>query len=109
GVAGLGERQVDREVRRRARVGLHVGVVGAEQRLGPVPGDRLQRVDELLALVIAAARVALGVLVGQHGARRLEYGERHVVLRRDQPGLVVLPAGLVFDKAGVLGVRALDV
>ena len=62
-VAWLGERQVDREVRGRAGVRLHVGGLDAEQRLGPVPGDRLDLVDELLALVVPAARVALGVLV----------------------------------------------
>ena len=70
-VARLGEGQVDREVGGRARVRLHVGVVHAEQRLGPVPGDRLHRVDELLTLE-SAAGVALGVLVGQHAARRLD-------------------------------------
>ena len=107
-VARLGEGQVDGEVGGRARVRLHVGVVHAEQRLGPVPGDRLDRVDELLALVVAAAGVALGVLVGQHAARRLEHGHRDVVLRRDQPGLLVLPAGLVLDELGDLRVIALD-
>ena len=107
-VARLGERQVDGEVGGRARVRLHVGVIDAEQRLGPVPGDRLDRVDELLALVVTAAGVALGVLVGQHAARGLEHGHRDVVLRRDQPGLLVLPAGLVLDELGDLGVIALD-
>ena len=107
-VARLGERQVDREVRGRTRVRLHVGVVHAEQGRGPVPGDRLDLVDELLALVVPAARVALGVLIGQHAARGLEHGHRHVVLGRDQPGLLVLPAGLVLDEPGDLRVRALD-
>jgi hypothetical protein len=107
-VARLGERQVDREVGRRARVRLHVGVVHAEQRLGPVPGDRLDRVDELLPLVVTAAGVALGILVGQHAALRLEDGYRDVVLGRDQPGLLVLPAGLILDELGDLRVIALD-
>ena len=56
GVARLQERQVDGEVGGRARVGLDVGVVDAEQALGPVDRQRLDRVDELLALVVALAR-----------------------------------------------------
>src|SRR5205807_2717246 len=107
-VARLGERQVDREVRGRARIRLHVGVVHAEQRLRPVPRDRLDLIDELLALVVTAARITLRVLVGQHAARRLEHGHRHVVLRRDEPGLLVLPPGLVVDEPGDLRVGGLD-
>ena len=63
GVARLAEREVDGEVRRRARVGLHVGVLDAEQRLRAVDGQLLDLVDVLLALVVALARIALAVLV----------------------------------------------
>jgi hypothetical protein len=47
-------------------VGLHVGVLGAEQPLRPVDGQGLRLVDELVAAVVALARVALRVLVGEH-------------------------------------------
>jgi hypothetical protein len=39
-------------------------VLDAEHFLGPVDGERLEPIDELLALVVAAARVTLRVLVG---------------------------------------------
>ena len=82
GVAGLGEGQVDGQVGGRAGVRLDVGVVDAEERLRAVDGERLDLVDVLLALVVALARVPLGVLVREHGAGRLEHRGRDVVLRR---------------------------
>ena len=73
GVAGLEQRGHRRGVGLRARVRLHVGVLGAEQRLDPVDRQLLDDVDVLAAAVVAAARVALGVLVGQHRALRLHH------------------------------------
>ena len=69
-VAGLQQRVVDGGVGLRAGVRLDVGVLGAEQRLGAVDRELLDDVDVLAAAVVALARVALGVLVGQHGALR---------------------------------------
>jgi hypothetical protein len=54
-------------------------------------------------------RVALRVLVGQHGARGLEHGERDVVLRRDEPDLLELPARLLIDQSGDLRIGQGDV
>ncbi len=104
GVAGLEEREVDGEVGGGAGVRLHVGVVDAEQRLGPLDGEGLDLVDDLLALVVALAGVALGVLVGQHRAGRLEHGRRDVVLGRDEAHRVALALGLGPDEVGDLGV-----
>jgi hypothetical protein len=95
---------MDGEVRGRARVRLHVGVLGAEQRLGAVDDEALELVDDLLALVVALAGVALGVLVGEDGAGGLEDGRRHVVLRRDHADLVVLALGLGLHQVRDLGV-----
>ena len=49
----------------RAGVGLHVGVLGAEQLLDAVDRELLDDVDVLAAAVVALAGVALGVLVGE--------------------------------------------
>ncbi len=95
GVAGIHDGEVHRHVGLCARVRLHVGVVGAEQRLGARNGQRLGDVHELAAAVVALAGVALGVLVGQHRARRLENRAAHEVLRRDQLEPFVLPLLLV--------------
>ena len=64
---------IDRGVGLRAGVRLHVGVFGAEQRLDPVDRELLDHVDVLAAAVVAPARVALGVLVGQHRTLRLHH------------------------------------
>ena len=73
-VARLQQREVHRHVGLRAGVRLHVGVLGAEQLLRARDRERLGDVDELAAAVVALARIALGVLVGQHRAGRFEHG-----------------------------------
>ena len=74
-VAGLEQRVVDGGVRLGARVGLDVRVLGAEQGLGSVDRELLGDVDMLAAAVVPLAGIALGVLVGQHGALALEHGD----------------------------------
>jgi hypothetical protein len=99
-VAGREQREVGGHVGLRARMGLHVGMFGAEQR--PRAGDR-QRLDlvvPLTAAVVATARVALGVLVGEDGACRLHDRFADEVLRRDQFQPVVLACSLAGERAG---------
>ncbi len=91
---GLQQRQVDGGVGLRAGVRLHVGVVGAEQLLGAVDGQLLGDVDVLAAAVVALARIAFGVLVGQHRALRLEHARAGVVLRGDQLDVLFLALAL---------------
>ena len=55
----------DGHVRLRAGVRLDVGVLGAEELLRALDRERLGDVDELAAAVVALARIALGVLVGE--------------------------------------------
>ena len=54
--------------------------------------ELLDLVDDLLALVVALARVALGVLVREARAGRLHHGARGVVLARDEAHRLVLAA-----------------
>src|SRR5438093_8621892 len=75
-------------------MGLHVGRLGPEQRLGAVDREGLHLVDELAAAVIPLARISLGVLVGEHRALRLEHRLAHHVLGGDQLEVVLLPLGL---------------
>ena len=103
-VARLQQRVVDGRVGLRARVRLDVGVLGAEQRLRAVDRQLLDHVDELAAAVVALARVALGVLVGQHRALTLEDRLRHEVLRSDHLQRALLALDLVADGLGHLGV-----
>lgn len=104
GVAGAQQGGVRGEDRRGAGVGLHIGVLGAEERPGPVDGDPLGHVDELAAAVVAGAGVALGVLVGERGAEGREDGRRREVLGGDQLQRRGLPGRLAEDDLGDLGV-----
>ena len=97
GVAGLEQREVDRHVRLRARVRLHVGVLGAEQRLRAFDRERFHHVHVFAAAVIALARIAFGVFVRQDGAGGFEQRRAHEIFRGDQLEAVVLPVQLVAD------------
>ena len=104
GVPGGRDGVQDRGVRAGAGVRLDVRVRGTEEGLRPVDGELLGDVDELAAAVVALARVALGVLVRQDGALRLEHGARDEVLGRDHLEGVALAAELLLEHLGDLGV-----
>src|SRR5215469_16765120 len=77
--------------------------------LGALTGEPLDLVDDLLALVIPPARVALRVLVGEDAAGGFEHGHGDIVLRWDQPDRVPLPTRLSLDELRDLRVSARDV
>jgi hypothetical protein len=85
-------------------VGLHVGVRRAEEALRAVDGQRLRDIHEFAATVVAAAGVALRVLVGEHGALRLEHRARNEVLARDHLERAALSAEFVGEDRGNLRV-----
>jgi hypothetical protein len=58
-----------------------------------------------VAAVVALARVALGVLVGEHRADRLHHGRRREVLARDELQAGALALDLAVDEVEHLGVR----
>ena len=63
---------------------LDVGPFRPVDLLDPVDGDLLDLVDHFAASVVALARVAFRVFVGQHGAHRLANVIAHVILGRDE-------------------------
>ena len=69
----------------------------SNSRLARSIASGLGDVDMLAAAIVALARVALGVLVGQHRALRLEHGAADDVLAGDQLDLVLLAAELGRD------------
>src|SRR5438552_8736686 len=78
-------------------MGLDVGRLGAEQRLGALDGERLHLIYELAAPIVAPAAIALGVLVGENGALRLEDRLAHQVLGSYQLVVALLSLGLSTD------------
>ena len=91
GVARLQNGRVGFHVGLRSGMGLHVGVLRAEQLLGAVARQVLDDVGKLAAAVVALARISLGVLIGEHRARGFEHGFADEVFRGDQ--LQALRAG----------------
>ena len=107
-VARLQGGQVDGRVGLGAGVRLHVGVLGAEELLGPVAGQVLDHVDVLAAAVVAPAGIALGVLVRQHAAHGLHHGGAGVVLAGDHLQAVLLPGDLAGNGGPDLRVLLFD-
>ncbi len=104
-LAGLQQRVIDGGVGLRTGVRLHVGVLGSEQCLGAVNRQLLADVDLLAAAVVAAARVALGVLVGQHRTDGFQDSEGHEVLRGDHLQRVLLAPKLTLHRRGDLRIH----
>ena len=73
-VARLDQREHHRLVGLAARMRLHVGEGAVEQALGAVDGELLDDVDILAAAVIAPARIAFGIFVGEQRTGGLEHG-----------------------------------
>ena len=103
-VARVEQRVVDGGVRLGAGVRLHVGVVGAEQRLRAIDRELLDDVDVLAAAVVALAGIALGVLVREDAPLRLEDRGGHEVLAGDHLQRALLAFELTADRLGHLGV-----
>jgi hypothetical protein len=104
GVAGREHGGVGGLVGLRAGVRLHVGVLGAEELLGAIPGQVLDDVGELAAAVVALAGIALGVLVGEDAGGGFEHRFGDEVLAGDQLELGVLALHLVLDGLIDLGI-----
>ena len=101
-VAGGRDRGEHGGVGRGTGVRLHVGVGGAEQALGAADREGLGDVDEFASAVVAAARVALCVLVGEHGALRLEHRAGNEVLAGDHLERAALAVELLLQNGGDL-------
>ena len=79
---------------------LHIGKAAAEQSGHALNGQPLDDIDKLAAAVIALARQAFGIFVGQHRALRLEHGAADDVFRGDQLDFVALAGELQRDRIG---------
>ena len=103
-VARLEQRLVHAHVGVGAGMRLHVRVLGAEQLLGALDGERLDVVDDRVAAVVALARISLGVLVGEHRSHGAHHGRRREVLAGDELQAAGLTLELALQQVGDLGV-----
>ena len=107
-IAGLQQGQKHSLIGLGARMGLNIGIGAIEQGLGPLNRQGLGNIDKFAAAIIPAARIALGILVGQDRALGLEHGARDNVFRRDQLDLGLLTLHLLGDTGEQFGVRILE-
>ncbi len=88
------------------RVGLNVHMFSTrEKREGALLGKALDLVDELAAAVVAPPRQALGVLVGEPRALRLEHRSEGVVFARDQLDVPALAVALALHGRPQVGIN----
>jgi hypothetical protein len=87
---------------------LNIGMLGAEQRLDAIAGQRLNFVDEFAAAVITPAGIALGVLVREDGAGGFEDRGARVVFGGDQLQSLGLPPPLALDGLKDFMIRVLE-
>ena len=107
-VAGVEHRKVDRHVRLRAGMRLDVGMLCAKELLRAVAGQILHDVHILASAVIALARIALRIFIGQVRAHRGEHCVADEVLRSDQLDVLVLTGELVVHRRAQLGINRLN-
>src|SRR4029079_12576793 len=96
-VARLQQREEDLRVGRSTRMRLHVRELAPEQLGDAVDRKPLGDIHVLAAAVVAFARKAFGIFVGEYRSLRLENRTRHDVLGGDQLDLVALALELFPD------------
>mmetsp|Transcript_23338 Transcript_23338/g.28922 ORF Transcript_23338/g.28922 Transcript_23338/m.28922 type:complete len:237 (+) Transcript_23338:808-1518(+) len=110
---GRHKTRVHGKVGRAARERLHVDRpllgVGTEGLKSALLAKELYLVDDLIATVIAASGVSLGVLVGEAGAKGLHDSLGREVLARNELNSIDLSSALLGDKGGHLGVDLADI
>ena len=89
-IAGLYEGEVYRHVGLAAGVGLHVGVVGAEELAGPLARYLFDYVHMFAAAVKAPSGIAFGVFVCEMAADRLHYRGGSEILAGNELDMVAL-------------------
>ena len=104
GVAGLQYGQENALIGLAAGMRLHIGELAVEQLLRALDGEFFRDVHHLAAAVIALARVAFRIFVGEDGPCGFEHGLRHVVLGRNQLDLVMLTEKLTIQNGRDLGI-----
>ena len=98
GIPGLAYRELHRHIGLGPGMRLHIGVVTAEEFLGPVDGQILHHVHTVAAAIVSLAGIPFRVFVGQRTAHGGHHGLTHPVLGRDQFNVAVLSVLFVHDR-----------
>ena len=107
-VAGLQRGHIDGDVGGRAGMRLHVGVFRAEKFLGAIDRQLFHFVGDFAAAVVALARIALGVFVGEDRAHGFEHRFRDEIFARDQFQAGSLALGLFAEQVRDRGIDGVE-
>ena len=107
-IARLTFSEIDRHVRLRTGMGLHIGMIGAKERLGTVDRQVLGDIDNVTAAVITLAGVAFCVFIGQHRALCFENILADKILRSDEFEVILLALGFMLDSRCDLRIKLLQ-
>ena len=105
GVSGREHGKLHRHVGLGAGMGLHVGIITAEQLLRAFNGKVFHLIHIIAAAVVAFSRVALRIFVGEYASHGGHHRFAHPVLRCDQLDMAVLTLLLVHDRLCDLRIR----
>src|SRR6266566_425190 len=98
-VARLQHRRIRRHVGLRSSVGLDIGMLGPKKLFGTITRQVLDNIGKLAATVIAFARIALGILIGEHRAHGFEHSVADEILGSNQLQTFVLTPGFVVNSS----------
>ena len=103
-VSGLSDSRQHGSVGRRTRMRLNVGVRGTEEALRALDRELLGNIHKFATAVVAAPRVAFGVLVGENRPLRLKNSARNEVLAGDHLESVALAFEFLTKNGSDLGI-----
>ena len=107
-IAGMDQRKINGHVRLCAGMRLDIGTFCAEQLLGALNGNLFNDIDILAAAIIALARIALRIFVGQYTAHGSHHGRGNEVFGGNQLNIALLAAKLLLHGLTNLRVEARD-
>ena len=98
GIAGFKHGEEHGGIGLRTAMRLHVGVFCTKELLDALDGNGFRLVHHAATAVIAFARVALSVFIGEARAHSLHHFAAHEVFRRDEFDAAQLAAVFAFDE-----------
>jgi hypothetical protein len=104
-IARLQRAHINRNVRLRSGVRLHIGMLRSKQFLRTVNRKLLHFVGKFAAAVVPLARIPLRILVREDRAHRFQHRFRHQVFRGDQLQPRRLPLRLFAQQGGDLRIN----
>src|SRR5690606_4743255 len=107
-IARRAQSSVYRLVCLRTRVGLDVGIIGAEQLFSALDGQAFALVNIFATAVVTLARIAFRIFIGQLGALSSHHQWAGVVFRSNQFDMLLLTTALIFNRGPDFGIKRSD-